>query len=148
MIPNCNNNEMTRKTMYNINMMAPSNLDIFHLLIAIVMTTAISIMKSRATEQKSPELLTRTASPTFIALAIIQGRGSLQNKIFINLNEWMNKNLQQPYTHSSKKEFFLIKLIFKQRSTSNFVRRKKKLFASRSRCGSVSGPFGTDTLYF
>ena len=87
MIPNCNNNEMTRKTMYNINMMAPSNLDIFHLLIAIVMTTAINIMKSRATEQKSPELLTCTASPTFIALAIIQGRGSLQNKIFINLNE-------------------------------------------------------------
>ena len=87
MILNCNNNEMTRKTIYNINMMAPSNLDIFHLLIAIVMTTAISIMKSKATEQKSPELLTSTALPPCIALAIIQGRGSLQNKTFINLNE-------------------------------------------------------------
>ena len=83
--------------------MAPSNLDIFHLLIAIVMTTAISIMKSKATEQKSPELLTSTGLPPYIALAIIQGRGSLQNKTFINLNEW-TKNLQNPYiTDSSKK---------------------------------------------
>ena len=80
MTSNCNNTEITKKITYNINIMAPSSLDSFHLLIAIKTTTAISIMKSKDTEQKRPELLTFAAAPRFIALSINHGRGSLRKK--------------------------------------------------------------------
>jgi len=70
--------------------MPPSSRDIFHLLMAIKITTAINIMKSKETEQKSPLLLTRTAVPRFIALEIIHGRGSLQNKRRFCLQELCN----------------------------------------------------------
>lgn len=63
-----------------MNMVAPSNLDILHLLTAIATTTAISIMKSKKTEQNSPELLTTIAVPRCTALKIIQGTGNLHRK--------------------------------------------------------------------
>jgi len=61
-------------------MEAPSSLDIFHLLIAIAATTAISIKKSNKTEQNSPLLLTTTAVPLYTALKIIHGTGNLHKE--------------------------------------------------------------------
>ena len=44
-------------------MVAPSSFDNLHLLMAIVMTTAINMMKSNETEQKRPLLLTFMDNP-------------------------------------------------------------------------------------
>lgn len=78
MTSSCNNNAMTRKTTYSRNMLAPRSLDIFHLLTAMAITTAINIMKSKNTEQKRPLLLTITGVPRCIALDINHGTGNLQ----------------------------------------------------------------------
>lgn len=66
------------------------------MLTAIVTTTAINIMKSKKTEQKSPELLTVTAAPRSIALRINHGRGSLQRtRLLLSITVYMIAQLVQ-----------------------------------------------------
>lgn len=72
--------DMIIKTMYNMNIAAPSTLDILHFKIAMDSTTAMSITKSKTIEQNSPSLFTFTDFPKLMALYVSQGRGRLKEE--------------------------------------------------------------------
>ena len=65
---------------YNRNIIAPRHFVIFHLLKAIVNTTANNIRNNNIVEQNSPSLETTTAFKLFEKLLIIHGNGNLEEE--------------------------------------------------------------------
>ena len=68
-------------TTYKPNIIPPNILVIFHLLSAMVTTTATNIKNNRMVEQKSPEFCTTTSLKLLDILYANQGNGNLKKKV-------------------------------------------------------------------
>ena len=75
---NCMSNVIVINITYSRNIIPPRHFVIFHLLKAIVDTTANSIRNNNIVEQNSPSLETTTAFKLFEKLLIIHGNGNLE----------------------------------------------------------------------